>query len=214
MLPKHSRSMHLVASDASPSQSTDGALAALRSATRSHHAAIEGLVHLEALRDRTHYARVLQSFDAFLPHWEAAVAAALPPDLANWMRRRSRRRLLRDDMRVLGLEPVADTAPAVALPSAAAALGALYVIEGSALGGQLIAAEVARQPWGARGGAAFFTGWGAATGRMWREFRLLVDADVTTAVQRQQACAAACATFDALASQLRVTLDERLGHVS
>ncbi|HEV2557809.1 MAG TPA: biliverdin-producing heme oxygenase [Microvirga sp.] len=86
-----------------------------------------------------------------------------------------------DDLGRLGVraEDLPD-APAEALPALstfAHALGALYVLEGSTLGGQLIfrrllAAEIE----GVAEACSFFNGRGAATGPLWRSFREALDA--------------------------------------
>ena len=56
--------------------------------------------------------------------------------------------------------------------------------------------------WGLQAGhgASYFHGWGADTGRRWRAFCELLDAEVgVTSAARAAACAAAVQTFDALA---------------
>jgi heme oxygenase len=101
--------------------------------------------------------------------------------------RRHKTEWLREDLRHLGLNgeeiawlPVCEGG-ALPLPSAQArsedalasprAVGALYVIEGSTLGGQLVARELAtRFGWDREEGLAFYRGYGAETGLRWREF--------------------------------------------
>jgi heme oxygenase len=60
-------------------------------------------------------------------------------------------------------------------------------------------------------GAAYFAGWGARTGAMWRAFRDELEQAVGPAPQaREQACRAAIATFEALATVFEdVSDDER-----
>ncbi len=56
-------------------------------------------------------------------------------------------------------------------------------------------------------GAAYFNGHGAETGRMWREFRERLDAEVLDSqANRAIASAAAIQTFDALADVFMETL--------
>lgn len=63
------------------------------------------------------------------------------------------------------------------LPSFAHALGALYVLEGSTLGGQIILRHLQARASDVTGGAiAFFTGHGAQTRPMWQSFTCAVDA--------------------------------------
>lgn len=184
-------------------------LPALRAATRAHHDRIDRLVDVRQLRDARRYGRLLQALAGFLPPWEAAVAGALPAAWDSWLRRRSRRPFLQQDLHALGLAAGAPPATLPRLPTAAAAWGAVYVVEGSALGGQFISRSLAGSGLGPAHGAAYFHGWGPATGVMWHEVRSLLDQQLADADRVAQACRAACATFDALALHLETALHER-----
>jgi heme oxygenase len=185
-------------------------LGALRVATAAAHARIENVLALETPSSLSHYARVLRGFDCFLEAWEPSVARALPPHLRPWFEPRRRSPLVARDLEALRVPH--DLMTAVALPTldtGACALGSLYVLEGSALGGQVIAQRMQR--WhgiGAHDGAAYFTGWGERTGAMWREFRHVLACEVTDAASRQAACAGAIATFDALTATFEHCLNE------
>lgn len=189
------------------------ALTALRQATAASHGAIESLLRLDAQIDRGRYAAILQGFDVFLSAWEPAVTSTLPERLQGGFMARSRLAFLHQDLATLGLER-ADGAVA-ALPdlgTPAAAFGSMYVIEGSALGGQVISRQLSgRFGDGRCSGAAYFHGWGDQTGRMWREFREQLEVEVgDDPVDLQAACVAAVQTFDALASTVQARLDESL----
>jgi heme oxygenase len=177
-------------------------LGALRRACADRHQALEALLQLEHTRERGRYERVLAGFGAFLPRWEVLVRPRLPASLQAWFDERSRWPLLERDLAALGLRPaeVPDPVAALALPDRAALFGSLYVLEGSALGGQVIARR-AQQLWslGPDNGAAYFNGWGARTGARWAEFRALLhrEADAPAAAQHS-ACLGAVATFEAL----------------
>jgi heme oxygenase len=199
----------LPATRSSPAAPRAGPLPALRAATRAPHARIDRIVNLRQLADAQHYGRVLQGLAGFLPPCEAAIATALPPGWHAWLRLRSRRPFLQQDLRALGLPTSAPPAILPRLPSAAAAWGAVYVIEGSALGGQVITRSLAAAGMGPGRGAAYFHGWGDATGAMWHEVRSLLSRQLADADTLPQACEAACATFDALALHLESTLNER-----
>lgn len=198
-----------VAATASQPLPAARAIDALRAATHSRHQAIEQAMDLRRLRDPGHYARVLQVFDAFLGPWENTVAAALPPARGEWLRLRSRRAFVRDDLRALAIEALPPHAPHLPLATAAAAWGSLYVLEGSALGGQVITRALA--PAGLRpgAGASYFHGWGEATGRMWNEFRALLETELAQPACLAAACEAACLTFDALSASLTARVNER-----
>lgn len=104
------------------------------------------------------------------------------------------------DLRRLGTDPAGlGEAPARALPTLdrfAQALGALYVIEGSTLGGRVILRDLERRlgP-GIAGATAFFGGHGPATGALWQALRGALD---RFAVQRpEEVVAGAARTFRA-----------------
>jgi heme oxygenase len=112
---------------------------------------------------------------------EAALAAApgMPPALGLSARLR-RNAALALDLRALGLSDADITAvprcTAYHISNAEAAWGTLYVLEGSTLGGQLIARHLAATlGLGPETGAAGLVPHGTQTGALWREFRTLMD---------------------------------------
>lgn len=161
------------------------------------------------MHDPAHYALVLQVMEAFLGSWERAVAAALPARWHEWLQARSRRAFVQQDLRVLGVPSLGDPVHVPRLDSPAAAWGSLYVMEGSALGGQVITRTLARAGLSPRAGSAYFNGWGDATGAMWREFRELLETELAAPESLQPACDAARRTFDQLSSLLEHSLHER-----
>lgn len=192
-----------------PPSGISGPLPQLRAATRSHHERIDRLMDLRRMRDPHHYARVLQVFDAFLAAWEPAVAAALAPQWQAWLAARSRRPFLRQDLAALRIAPMAARACAPHLPDAAAAWGSIYVMEGSALGGQAITRSLAEAGLHPRKGVAYFHGWGSETAAMWREVRATLERQLAGPAALAPACDAACRTFDALSNLLESALHER-----
>ncbi len=100
------------------------------------------------------------------------------PEIAVWLPdigRRMRTESLRLDLGVPGNnrpEALARAAPIPPLPSAPEQLGRLYVLEGSSLGGQIISREIGnRLQYTPERGCAFFAGYGAETGGMWKALR-------------------------------------------
>lgn len=183
-------------------------LAALRGATREQHARVDRLMDLQRMRDPDHYGTVLQVLDGFLASWEPAAVAALPARWQRWLQARSRRPFLQQDLRHLGL-PAVPAAPPLAVGSAAAAWGTVYVVEGSALGSRFIHRWLARSGLYADGGTAYFRGWGEATEPMWSEVRALLQSELDSAVAIAPACEAARQTFDSLSVLLEHHLHER-----
>ena len=94
--------------------------------------------------------------------------------------------------------PVCSTLPRVA--TFADALGCLYVLEGSTLGGQFIRREVAaRLGLTPDRGCAFFAGYGERTGAMWKAFGAAVTAHADARPEdRDVIVAAAVETFTRL----------------
>ncbi len=202
----------MVSSPLSTSPSASGPLAALRHATAAHHARIEALLGLGGPFGRAHYGLVLQGFGAFLEAWEPRIAKALPDAAGAWFEHGRRAGLVRQDLRVLGLPwPAAGAAVVPAIAGAPQAWGSLYVLEGSALGGQLIAAGLQRRLGiEAHNGGAYFNGCGKATAARWREYRQLAEAALQGRPRDEAAAVdAAVRTFDALIATFRMLLDER-----
>jgi heme oxygenase len=188
------------------------ALAQLRQATAGRHATIESLLRLRQAFGLAHYARVLRGFGAFLGAWEPAMAHALPARLHPWFTSGRRLVLLQQDLAALGLAQPAPAHGAVpALSGLPEALGSLYVLEGSALGGRFIAAHVRRHlALTPTHGAAYFHGCGAGTAARWREFQLLLAAELDgDAAGVQRAARAAQRTFDGLLATFEDVLHER-----
>lgn len=182
----------------------EGLLPELRVATRAQHDRIEQLLLLDAPMPLPRYGAILVGFERFLTAWERELREAMPARLHGWLAARERLGFVRQDLTFLGA--LVPRLPAVAVPrclpqrSAAAAFGSLYVIEGSALGGQVITPRLRRDLGLEPGrGASYFNGHGERTGAMWREFRLKAEAEIgDDAASRRQACCAATQTFEAL----------------
>ncbi|MEH3158709.1 MAG: biliverdin-producing heme oxygenase [Sphingomonas taxi] len=107
----------------------------LRAATAADHQAVDDRFGAFTLDDAPAYRRFLTAHGRALPAVEAVLAG--DPDLPAW---RPRTAALAADLAALGKELPAPLPFAV--PGAAARWGALYVIEGSRLGGQLLARSV------------------------------------------------------------------------
>ena len=144
---------------------------------------------------------MLARFHGLHAAWEPAMARRA--EVAPLIVARTRLPHLRADLLALGLTPAeVDALPAC--PAAAGladtpgrAWGSLYVMEGSTLGGKLIARALAGAPWLPPGGLAYFDARGADTGRLWRELGLRLDG-VAEAVGRDELARGAEAAFDAV----------------
>jgi heme oxygenase len=153
-------------------------LEGLRAATAAAHARLEaGLDLLGEPLSRDRFVAVLSRFLGFHRAWEPAVARALGPEA---LAERGRTALIEADLERLGMAPTAIAAlpvcaAAAAVGGPAGALGSLYVVEGSTLGGQVIARALKDAPWLPPGGLSYFDPYGARTGAMWRAFRSFLD---------------------------------------
>lgn len=190
--------------------SSETALSELRLTTRAEHDRIERLLRLTEPMPIERYATILCGFDAFLRAWEPRVHAALPERLQGWYRPRRRGGFASADVEWLrseaGLElPETSAHAAAVLPlgDLAEVLGSLYVIEGSALGGRVIAPQLKGTLGLAQGrGASYFHGYGGETGVMWANFRVLAALEIgESARDTVRACQSARRTFAALIEQ-------------
>jgi heme oxygenase (biliverdin-IX-beta and delta-forming) len=182
-------------------------LTALRTATAAEHEQVESTLALmdpELHRDRL--VAVLARLHAFwsaaetgLDEWARREPAAA--GTVDWTRRR-RAHLFAGDLQALGAAP--QPAPHPELPAVAdtdQALGRLYVLEGSTLGGTFISRHLATLPTlgpGARVGA--FSPYGSETGAMWHAYRRVTRERVAAGGDADRLVDAAVTTFGALAT--------------
>ncbi len=126
----------------------------------------------------TVYSSVLQQMYGFIRGWEIWADSIKDPHFAALITNRRRSPLLATDLAHFSSALPANryAGPKIDKSALPAVLGAMYVIEGSTLGGQYIARHVERvlklRP-GA--GDAYFRGYGELTGSMWSEFRAVVE---------------------------------------
>ena len=154
----------------------DDLLLALKHHTREAHERLERSLNLlgeprRALRFR----HVLERFFGFHLVWEECIAAA--PSLRDFHRPRRRLAALRQDLKSLGRSD-SEIANLPSCPTAAdlvrceaEALGSLYVMEGSTLGGKVIGRAIEGAAWLPMGGIRYFDPYGPRTGEMWRGFK-------------------------------------------
>jgi heme oxygenase len=111
------------------------------------------------------------------------------------MPRRTRADDLLRDMQQAGIPlPAPEHCPDLpVIDSFGKALGALYVLEGSTLGGRVIAAMLAHQL-GSEKSISYFSSYGSETEDMWQSFRDFLDSNTTPEVSAD-ALQAANATF-------------------
>jgi heme oxygenase len=179
----------------------DGAiLAHLRQTSRAAHDAIEGAMGvMDENLSLTSYSNILQRLYGFWARWQPQIAGMLQDEVL--LKPRRRLHLLAADLMALGVSPAAlddlPRCPPIDLQSKAAAMGSLYVMEGSSLGGRVISRHVERRLGAAgRDACRYFQGYGQETGAMWGSFLARLNAE--SAAQKEQIGTGALATFAAL----------------
>jgi heme oxygenase len=190
-------------------------MVALKSGTAEQHRAVENLMPFFreefSLQD---YTRTLAAFLGFFEPVEQALREATDwTALGIAIHDRSRAHLLRDDLMALGLSAsqIASFPRSATLPlihDLESALGCLYVLEGSTLGGQVIGRELARRfGMDAASGASFFLSHGSRVGEMWKEFCAVVRNHVQQPDRQLLAVEAAKQFFSSFENWiLRVTI--------
>ncbi len=168
----------------------------LREATRAAHLRLHAHPGLGAVQagniDRVSYQSLLSRLYGF--HIPFETAAGIAPERSLW---------LAADLMTLGLteQEIAELPMCPSLPrldTAGRRLGALYVAEGSTLGGRELAKRLDHlfAPT-ERDGRRFFSGRDADTGKAWRTFCDHLDADDAGDAARDETIAAAMETFAA-----------------
>lgn len=172
----------------------------LKERTRLHHARLEKMIiaRLKDVKTKEDYSAIIRYFYSYYHPLEQALAKfdtrSVLPDIDD--RRKSAS--LYSDLKVLGGAPGTAMATIRPVNSLSEAMGSLYVLEGSTLGGLIIAGMLAKALPGLEGCFSFFTAYGENTQGMWATFRsqLVVCSSV---LDKEEVIAGAVNTFDGLA---------------
>ncbi|GEM63831.1 heme oxygenase [Sphingobacterium faecium NBRC 15299] len=169
----------------------------IKEATKNGHQELEKNVifKLKAIENNLDYADVLKYFYAYFKAAEAHIEAALPSSLAPYFATRRNASHIEKDIVDLGGK--LDNLPEVASPDIEnknQAIGALYVLEGSIMGGPHIVKMLQHR--GITTGFNFFNGYGDKSQDKWAEFTAIINQEVADE-DHQQAIDAALATFAA-----------------
>jgi len=145
----------------------------LRRETLADHKAVEQNVPLmDQELDVDTYVSYLVKLHGMVAVWEERAASSAPAWIQPMLAARRRGQLLVLDLTWFGADASGVARPKVPeMTSAADLLGAMYVMEGSTLGGQLIARHVELVLGLTAGqGNAYFRGHNERTGQLWKEF--------------------------------------------
>ena len=178
----------------------------IKEATKEAHQQLEKQVvlKLKAIRSNADYADILKHFYAYFNAVEKAIEPYVDnvvlPDYAE--RRNSS--YIQADIEELGAN--VDDLPQAKAPEITnlqEALGALYVMEGSIMGGSIIVQMLAKH--GVEKGVSFFSGYGQKTGEMWAKFVGALNENAQNEDQEKDATAAANKTFSNFAEVFETT---------
>lgn len=187
-------------------------MARLKLQTAEHHEAIERVVPLmDRSLDRARYARYLSAMHGVHEPIERALSglaglSRVVPDVEE----RRKLPLLARDLVALAVErpPPAPPGSLPPLDSLADALGVLYVLEGSTLGGRILSRHLASKLGvSPDSGGAYLASYGERLGPMWQRFGACVEsfARESNARDAQRVVDAATSTFQLLAVWLKET---------
>jgi heme oxygenase len=188
----------------------DCVLTKLREGTHQQHQDIEGVIPvMKPTLTRDEYVEILKKFFCFYQVFEseltnpdsaqATTLRQMVPDLSE----RLKMTLLQKDLEFFGETSETTSGTTIKKPllgeTSYAAFGALYVMEGSSLGGQVISRHLqSHLGLTAQQGASFYNAYGSATGKMWQTFKSYLKAHVQSESAIAEAVAGAQATFTAL----------------
>ena len=168
----------------------------IKEATKDAHVALEKQVvqRLKSIRSNTDYAALLKYFYAYFSHVEKAIAPYITESLLPDYKERRNSNYIKNDILALGSK--IEDLPATTVPvidNTVKALGALYVMEGSIMGGSIIVKMLEKG--GVTDGVSFFSGYGEATGPMWQKFVAVMNREAISDAQQTDMINAANETF-------------------
>jgi heme oxygenase (biliverdin-IX-beta and delta-forming) len=160
----------------------------IRTLTNPAHRRVEAaLAFLTEPISLGRYQTVLQRFYGFWLGWESQVTNLLQDEAL--MKPRRRLHMLATDLAALGVSNDALKAlprsPLITLRDGVEALGSLYVMEGSTLGGRVIRQNLMRCLGAdALSVCTYFNGYGGDTGSMWRSFVARLEEELVCDAER------------------------------
>ncbi|MBB1285972.1 biliverdin-producing heme oxygenase [Flavisolibacter sp. BT320] len=167
----------------------------VKNATQSVHEEVEGLLlpALASIRTTEDYASILKMFYGYFYPLEKQIENHIQAGNLPDIKERRKAASILHDLRQIGQPTenlfLCDTLPAI--NNAPQAFGALYVLEGSTLGGKQIAKMLTKNPAIPEGATRFFSGYGDQTGSRWKAFLEVFNQQP----QKEEVTAAATETF-------------------
>ncbi|MES2265278.1 MAG: biliverdin-producing heme oxygenase [Bacteroidota bacterium] len=171
----------------------------LKEETKTNHQILEKalVARMKAIRSTQGYADLLKIFYGYFGGLEEKLNQTIDKTLLPDNDKRRKTQAIADDITALGSEvpPKADRDHLPQINNHLEALGALYVIEGSTLGGKIISKMMQQQLNLGDKGLSFFTSYGDNTEAMWNTFKDALNKQVQSPGQEAVVIAAANDTF-------------------
>ena len=201
--------------ESSKSERGPSPVAALKAASHEKHQRLEAVFPwARAFSSRENYGRLLRALFSLVKPADEAIDAALRrdgsvPDAA----RRRRAEWIETDLGRLGAAGTGEF-PARAdfsfVDSHGGAIGTLYVLEGSALGAQVLSRELQRHlgltP---ETGGSYLHAYGTKTGETWQQFQAWANRELSSPDVLDSAVSASLLTFDRFSQHLTDLFDAR-----
>jgi heme oxygenase len=175
-------------------------LGQLKSETLSNHQQLEKnlIVKLKGMQSPEDYISILQNFYAYFGGLENQINHFIGADeLSDYAERRKTQSIKDDILALEGVVPekaAADDLPEIG--NLLQAFGALYVIEGSTLGGQVISKMISKQlSMDGVEAVSFFKSYGEDTMTMWKKFKTVLEHHAATQEDADVITGAANETF-------------------
>lgn len=152
----------------------------LKEKTQANHQLLEKrlVAQMRSIQSEQDYTALIAFFYSYFGGLEKAIEQHLDQTRFTDYHTRRKAELLANDLNELGTaSPLLATGNQLpVINNHQQALGALYVIEGSTLGGQIIGKMIAKQlPALGNHGLSFFNGYGDDTMPMWERFKLVIN---------------------------------------
>jgi heme oxygenase len=160
---------------------------------------------LKSIRSREEYVNLLKMFYGFFSPIEAAVRNHIDEKTLDDIHERRQATLIINDLKALGYGDHIPVSPFVPrIDSDLRAFGALYVGEGSTLGGSIIAKMLRDNPnlHDCTHAITFFDGYQDRTMAMWKKFQRHLDESFQADHQQKEIVSAATETFDKMKAWL------------
>lgn len=171
----------------------------LKEETKTNHQILEKALvgKLKAIRSVEEYADLLKLFYGYFGGLEIKINQSINKTLLPDNKERRKTQAIADDIIALGgnIPTKADGNNLPRITNHLEALGALYVIEGSTLGGKIISKMMQQQLGLVDKGLSFFTSYGDNTMAMWDTFKGALDSQAENPEQEAVVIAAANQTF-------------------